>query len=118
MRMRHVHTKVCHEKLVYHFSGESSGQRKKSQQHLGSNHNQRAFVGMYIGAWLTAEGIKINPKNLKAVTHHVKAMADHKRITLSDVDELLHQWADSNYNLGKTKSGSKKTNNTNRQTHN
>ena len=63
-------------------------------------------------------GIKINPKNLKAVTHHVKAMADHKRITLSDVDELLHQWADNNYNLDKTKSGSKKTNNTNRQTHN
>lgn len=63
-------------------------------------------------------GIKINPNNLKAVTHHVKAMADHKRITLSDVDELLHQWADNNYDLDKTEGSSKKTSNTNRQAHN
>ena len=56
-------------------------------------------------------GIKIDPENLKAVTHHVKAMADHKRITLSDVDELLHQWADNHHNLGKTEGSGKQTNN-------
>ena len=60
-------------------------------------------------------GIKIDPKNLKAVTHHIKAMADHKRITLSDVDDLLHQWADKNYNLDKTEGISKEINNGNKQ---
>ena len=60
-------------------------------------------------------GIKIDPKNLKAVTHHIKAMADHKRITLSDVDALLHQWADKNYNLDKTEGISKEINNGNKQ---
>ena len=60
-------------------------------------------------------GINIDPKNLKAVTHHIKAMADHKRITLSDVDDLLHQWADKNYNLDKTEGISKEINNGNKQ---
>ena len=41
-------------------------------------------------------GIHIDPDNLKELTLHIKAVADHKRITLSDVDELLHQWADNN----------------------
>ena len=63
-------------------------------------------------------GIKMDPKTLKAVTHHIKAMADHKRITLSDVDELLHQWADNNYNLDKTEDSSKETNNRNKQKQN
>ena len=40
-------------------------------------------------------GIQLDPANLQAVTRHIKAMADHKRLTLSDVDELLHQWADA-----------------------
>ncbi len=41
-------------------------------------------------------GIHIDSDSLKEVTLHIKAMADHKRITLSDVDEILHQWADNN----------------------
>jgi homocitrate synthase len=40
-------------------------------------------------------GLELDPANLRAVTRHIKAMADHKRLTLSDVDELLHQWADA-----------------------
>jgi homocitrate synthase len=40
-------------------------------------------------------GLELDPAKLHAVTRHVKAMADHKRLTLSDVDELLHQWADA-----------------------
>ena len=40
-------------------------------------------------------GLKIDRETLRAVTQHIKAMADHKRLTLSDVDELLNQWADS-----------------------
>ena len=38
-------------------------------------------------------GLILDRTNLQAVTRHIKAMADHKRLTLSDVDELLHQWA-------------------------
>ena len=41
-------------------------------------------------------GLKLDRTNLQAVTRHIKAMADHKRLTLSDVDELLHQWAEAN----------------------
>ena len=39
-------------------------------------------------------GISIEPENLQTVTRHIKALADHKRLTLNDVDELLHQWED------------------------
>ena len=39
-------------------------------------------------------GLSIEPANLQTVTRHIKALADHKRLTLNDVDELLHQWAD------------------------
>ena len=40
-------------------------------------------------------GLKLDRTDLQAVTRHIKAMADHKRLTLSDVDELLHQWAEA-----------------------
>ncbi|MDP6793344.1 MAG: homocitrate synthase [Anaerolineales bacterium] len=39
-------------------------------------------------------GLKLDPTILQAVTRDIKAMADHKRLTLSDVDELLHQCAE------------------------
>lgn len=40
-------------------------------------------------------GLILDRTNLQDVTRHIKAMADHKRLTLSDVDELLHQWAEA-----------------------
>ena len=39
-------------------------------------------------------GISIEPENLQAVTRHIKDLADHKRLTLNDVDDVLHQWED------------------------
>ena len=40
-------------------------------------------------------GLKIDQKALTDVTQHIKSMADHKRLTLSDVDELLAEWSDT-----------------------
>ncbi len=36
----------------------------------------------------------LSDEQVKAVTAHVKELADHKPIDLEDVDELLHRWAD------------------------
>lgn len=39
-------------------------------------------------------GLALTDDQLKAVTAHIKELADHKPIDLEDVDELLHRWAD------------------------
>ena len=39
-------------------------------------------------------GLSLTDAQLKAVTAHIKDLADHKPIDLEDVDELLHRWAD------------------------
>ena len=36
-------------------------------------------------------GLKLDQDTLREVTHRIKSMADHKRLTLSDVDELLRE---------------------------
>jgi homocitrate synthase len=38
-------------------------------------------------------GLQLTDAQIKEVTAHIKAMADHKPIDLEDVDELLHRWA-------------------------
>jgi homocitrate synthase len=38
-------------------------------------------------------GLPLTDAQIKDVTAHIKAMADHKPIDLEDVDELLHRWA-------------------------
>ena len=40
-------------------------------------------------------GLSIDQQTLGAVTQRIKAMADHKRLTLSDVDEMLREWANA-----------------------
>ena len=37
--------------------------------------------------------LDLSDAQIKALTHHVKAMADERTLTLDDVDELLHHWA-------------------------
>lgn len=37
-------------------------------------------------------GLKIPDEDIKAITRHIKALADEKPLTLEDVDALLHQW--------------------------
>ena len=39
-------------------------------------------------------GLSLTDDQVKAVTAHIKSLADHKPIDLEDVDELLHRWAD------------------------
>ncbi|MBI3732876.1 MAG: homocitrate synthase [Chloroflexi bacterium] len=39
-------------------------------------------------------GVVLSDDEVKAVTAHIKALADIKPIDLEDVDELLHRWAD------------------------
>jgi len=38
-------------------------------------------------------GLSLSNDQLKALTQHIKALADDKRLTLSDVDNLLRVWA-------------------------
>ncbi|MBI5876909.1 MAG: homocitrate synthase [Chloroflexi bacterium] len=39
-------------------------------------------------------GLTLTDEQVKAVTAHIKDLADHKPIDLEDVDELLHRWAE------------------------
>ncbi len=39
-------------------------------------------------------GLTLSDDQIKTVTGHIKALADQKPISLSDVDALLHRWAD------------------------
>jgi homocitrate synthase len=39
--------------------------------------------------------LSLDEKRLKEVTEHIKALADEKRVTLNDVDAMLHRWADA-----------------------
>lgn len=38
-------------------------------------------------------GLHLTDDQLKKVTAHIKALADEKRMTLADVDDMLHRWA-------------------------
>jgi len=38
-------------------------------------------------------GLELSEKQIKALTQHIKALADDKRLSLSDVDNLLRLWA-------------------------
>ena len=40
-------------------------------------------------------GLVLNETQLRAVTQHIKALADHKQLTLDDVDQILHHWAEN-----------------------
>ncbi|HEY81480.1 MAG TPA: homocitrate synthase [Anaerolineae bacterium] len=39
-------------------------------------------------------GLDLSPDQIKALTRHIKALADERALTLDDVDELLYHWAD------------------------
>ena len=39
-------------------------------------------------------GLVLDEAQLRAVTEHIKALADHKQLTLDDVDQILHQWVE------------------------
>jgi homocitrate synthase len=41
-------------------------------------------------------GLDLTPDQIKALTRHIKTLADEHALTLDDVDELLHHWADAN----------------------
>ncbi len=38
-------------------------------------------------------GLDLSPDQIKALTRHIKALADEHALTLDDVDELLYHWA-------------------------
>jgi len=38
-------------------------------------------------------GLKLDDSQIKRLTEHIKALADEKQLSLSDVDALLHRWA-------------------------
>ncbi len=38
-------------------------------------------------------GLDLDDTQIKALTQHIKALADEKPLGLDDVDELLHTWA-------------------------
>ncbi|NOX62244.1 MAG: homocitrate synthase [Chloroflexi bacterium] len=38
-------------------------------------------------------GLNLSDEQIKALTRHIKALADEKPLALDDVDELLHTWA-------------------------
>jgi homocitrate synthase len=39
-------------------------------------------------------GLPLSDEQIKAVTAHIKALADEKKLDINDVDELLYRWAD------------------------
>ena len=41
-------------------------------------------------------GLSLSPDQIKALTRHIKTLADERSMTLDDVDELLHHWAATN----------------------
>jgi len=40
-------------------------------------------------------GLELDDRQIKSLTRHIKALADERALTLDDVDELLHHWADA-----------------------
>lgn len=42
-------------------------------------------------------GLSLSDQQIKTVTEHIKALADQKPLSLSDVDSLLHRWANGEY---------------------
>jgi homocitrate synthase len=42
-------------------------------------------------------GLDLTTEKIKALTQHIKALADEKRLTLEDVDDLLRQWANGHH---------------------
>ncbi len=40
-------------------------------------------------------GLNLSPDQIKALTRHIKTLADERALTLDDVDELLYHWAES-----------------------
>jgi len=42
--------------------------------------------------------IQLSDTQIKAITTHVKSMADEKQISLDDVDAILHRWAEEDTN--------------------
>ena len=40
-------------------------------------------------------GLDLTPDQIKALTRHIKALADENPLTLDDVDELLYHWAEN-----------------------
>jgi len=39
-------------------------------------------------------GLNLDDQQIKSLTRHIKTLADEQALTLDDVDELLHHWAD------------------------
>jgi len=39
-------------------------------------------------------GLKLSDDRIKEITRHIKALADEKPLSLSDVDAILHRWVD------------------------
>ncbi len=44
-------------------------------------------------------GLNLSPDQIKALTRHIKTLADERSLTLDDVDELLHHWADNDQQM-------------------
>jgi homocitrate synthase len=42
-------------------------------------------------------GVELSESQIKALTRHIKALADDKRLTLSDVDNLLRLWGNGHH---------------------
>jgi homocitrate synthase len=42
-------------------------------------------------------GLELSEKQIRALTQHIKALADDKRLSLSDVDNLLRLWANGHH---------------------
>ncbi len=45
-------------------------------------------------------GLSLSTEQIKALTRHIKALADEKRLTLDDVDDLLRLWANGHHDAG------------------
>jgi len=41
--------------------------------------------------------LELSDAQIKALTQHIKALADEKRLALSDVDNLLRVWANGHH---------------------
>jgi homocitrate synthase len=42
-------------------------------------------------------GLELAESQIKTLTQHIKALADEKRLSLSDVDNLLRLWANGHH---------------------
>ncbi|MCP4210969.1 MAG: homocitrate synthase [Halieaceae bacterium] len=54
--------------------------------------------------------LDLSDAQIKTLTQHVKAMADERSLTLDDVDELLHQWAQAQQIPSSTMASNSKNN--------